>query len=95
MVKIKDIDGVMIPETLNSNKNKVMPKFNRGFNEAIDQQGSVEIGLNRDRLAKLLHQLAWPSSTWENQIELVKERYYKRADAIISAESTLLERKGQ
>lgn len=62
-----------------------------GFNQAITQQGKKSLTLNREKLAKLIHNNAWPSSTWENQAEIVKERYYKRTDSIIQSLPHLLE----
>lgn len=82
----------MISETKNSNLNRVMPKFNRGFNEAIDQLGSRSIRINREKLAKILFKISYPVDDfiWENYSNLHK-LYLDDADAIISQEKQLIE----
>lgn len=59
-VKIRDIPGVLISETKNCNPKKVMPKFNRGFNEALTQQGNVEIGNNPKKLRQVISDVPIP-----------------------------------
>lgn len=95
-IKIKDIPNALItkepidPDSYGGNYDREM-----GFNEAIDQQGEVDIGLNRERLAKLLFEkssvLVEMGCIWSRQGPTTKEKYYILADAIIAAESTLLE----
>lgn len=86
MPKIKDIPNALV-EKKNDNRTPYMltdqwdDDFARAFNQAIDQQGLVKIGLNRERLAEIL----------SNHIYGKKELQYPLADAIIAAESTLLE----
>lgn len=92
MIKLKDIKGLLGDDRKIPIGNR---EYHQGILDCIKIQGERSIGLNREKLAKLIHNLAWPSSIWEKQCELVKERYYKRADAIISSEAELLEYRGE
>lgn len=65
-----------------------------GHNNLIDDLGSVDIGLNRERLAAFLYNRKiknYRVPTDEDILEVTAESY-READAIISAEATLLEK---
>lgn len=63
--------------------------------EAITQQGKVSIGLNRERLAREIYFIRIGGNInpkrWDKIGGDYKKQYYELADAIISAEATLLE----
>lgn len=91
-VKIKDIKGALGERRQRHCKqSKEMVAYDKGHNQVLEEQGEVEITLNRECLAKLIHNIAWPYSVWEKQMDIVKERYYKRFDSIISNLKDLLE----
>lgn len=95
-IKIKDIPNALVEK-------KICQEYLIGeecdcgigyFNEAIDQQGEIDIGLNRDRLAKLLFKNSFLDRDWNREGEYFanqRKHFFNLADAIIAAESTLLE----
>jgi hypothetical protein len=96
-VKIKDIKGALVEkkEECNVANRRSDPQFMRGigFNACRDEQGEVSIGLNREKLAKIIE-------SWESYKDGIKniasEHYYTMnslflADAIIANEHEIIE----
>lgn len=90
-VKLNQIEGLMIKKFYPHDPRLNLPEKEEGFNKAINQIGSREIGNNRDRLAKIIkNEILWQSS--DDYPSLSKEDFtYHLADAIISKESSILE----
>lgn len=107
MVKLKDIDGVMIDKlqsSIESADRTHQDAVLKDLRNQVKKLGSVDIGLNRERLATFLYQRErvilgllrnWPVFEELPETNPVKGSYRDLADAIISAEATLLERKGK
>lgn len=110
MVKIKHIQGALVEKKKESKEKSTTLTATCGcgpdggcgcsiddFNEAIDQQGEVEITLNRERLARICHKNSGYGRGFGRKFDLMcasdQEVFYSEADAIIAQESTLLERK--
>lgn len=95
MVKLKDIPGLMIEKKVHARYNdEYLDGIEDGHNNLIDDLGSVDIGLNRERLAAFLYNRKiknYRVPTDEDILEVTAESY-READAIISAEATLLEK---
>lgn len=105
MTKIKDIAGALVEKKKESKEKSTTLTATCGcgpdggcgcsiddFNEAIDQQGEVEITLNRERLAKELLRIV-NGFNFDTTEEIYRQMALGMADAIIAQESTLLERK--
>jgi hypothetical protein len=89
-VTVKDIPGFSIEKI-----ETIIGPFveqDRKYNEAIDLQGQVKLGLNRESLALHIYyaenrkSMCLPFKDLDN-----KNKYYEIADAIIANEATLLE----
>jgi hypothetical protein len=57
----------------------------------ISQQGEVQIGINREKLAKVLFNYVYPERKYENCEEYQKKSFRQEADAIIANEKEILE----
>lgn len=93
-VKIKNIKGALVEKRP---ENFTDPNFQQrvsyegiGANKAIDQQGEVEITLNRERLAIEINKASDRFYAMHVSERMMTECLFI-ADAIISAEAELLE----
>lgn len=113
MTKLKDIEGALLDKITShldpiffDKEQKYLKTdteqriFGEGFNKGVKSQREVEIGLNRERLARLLHKLhqedkhAHLQLCWDDE-NLSKNYYFQKADAIIKNQNELFEvRKG-
>lgn len=84
------ICGISVSKNFSKDSSHYQNGYWEGYYEAITEISNKSVGFDRDKLAKLIYNLAWPFSIWENQMELVKERYYKRVDAIIAHEKDVM-----
>lgn len=91
-VAIKDIEGALVEKKdLNNTKLTISTfKYCEGINDAIEKQGSVKIGLNREKLAIKLHHL-FHDIEWITVPLDIKNDYRLRADAIKKDEKELFE----
>ncbi len=90
-VTLKDIKGLLLSKRFHmehdSNKlirNCVSCDKNDGFNSAIDYQGERKIGLNREKLKKILDK-------FDFSYLATHLGTYEISDAIIAAESEIIE----
>lgn len=95
-VKLKDIPGALVEkkETKGSEAYNLAPiEWSWGYNAAITQQGSVKLGLNREKLAKLLYVAKISTdpkeysqididNAWNGLLNFQKEAWIVKADAI-------------
>lgn len=84
-VKIKDIDGALIDRPIG------MAPI--AYGRLITQQGEVQIGLNREKLAAFLYNRKmkdYPIPNDEDILEVTAESY-REVDAIIAYEHNILE----
>lgn len=87
MVKLKSIDGAMIKEEINTNpRAKKLPPWWNGFNSGRNQQGEVDLTLNREKLAIFLSQ----QKGWKG-IRVLPDGAGMLADAIIANLPGLIE----
>lgn len=106
-VKIKDIPGVLVErrseviyksvEGAVINDRPVFLPENKSYNQAIEEQGEVEITLNRERLARICHKNSGYGRGFGRKFDLMcasdQEVFYNEADAILSDLPGLLEAK--
>lgn len=87
-VKLNEIKNLMIKkETLLPSDDFQTRDIANAINEAIDQQGQVKIGINREKLAEVLSISVYGP--------MAKDDCLKLADAIIAREAELLEVKNE
>lgn len=94
-VKLNAIEG-LVPEKYTPNTTGLWRERYDGWNSAIDLQGYKKIGLNRERLAKLLFKITYcQGHSWNTYKAKSKHSFeymmLEKADAIIRDESTLIE----
>lgn len=97
-IKCSEISGFLI-ECKEISKHEICtPNYELGFNEAITHQGSVKIGLSREKLAETICDsrygdgsfMRWKQITSSHAESLIYISY-EDADAIISREAELFE----
>jgi len=85
-IKCSEIKGFLV-EKVNPNCEEPTHSLNVGYNQAIDQQGEVKLGLNREKLALTIqeyneHRKANPGGAFYT---------FELADAIIAKENEIIE----
>lgn len=93
-MKLKDIKGCLVEKKVKDDRDGDLRRGCRLCrNEAIDQQGEVEIALNREKLAIEIwtNDSGLPSYRWDVMHEETKKKYLRIADAIISKLDQIVE----
>lgn len=97
-VKLSEIPGALVekgpysrPPANELDMTEGRSGYSQGWDSAVDIQGQISIGLNRERLAKTIHARRFGKDSWNIELSYIKKQYLKDADAIIAAQKDLLE----
>lgn len=87
-IKIKDIVGAVVSKYASTS---IHDKAH-DWNSAIDAQGEVSLGNNRDRLAERLYRYENRDGDWSKLDSIIKCLFLAKADYVIEGEGEIIER---
>lgn len=89
-VKLNKIKGLMVDKKLEAYDGDLSSEY---WNQALTEQGSRSITLDREKLAHIIFKFDYPEQEWSN-FKTKWNDYYELSDAIIANEKELIVFKG-